>query len=68
MVLSGRIQAKADSNEIEGEISYLQSRPQVDGVASEGMDVLSHGVFRKWLGDTWPDCRYKGPGAIGTLA
>ena len=39
----------------------MQSRPRVDGVALEGMGILSHGIFKKWLGDALARLWYKGP-------
>lgn len=39
----------------------MQSRPQVDRVALEGMGILSHRVFKKWLGDALARQWYKGP-------
>lgn len=45
----------------------MQSRPQVDRVALEGMGILSHRVFKKWLGDALARQWYKGPDLTGTL-
>lgn len=39
----------------------MQSRPQVDSVALEGMGILSHEIFKKWPGDALARLWYKGP-------